>query len=145
MKYLAVLMVVVAVVAAMYMMPKQAHAPAGPAVSVGTTTFSVEVADTEATREKGLGGRDTLAQGAGMLFVFERAGNWGFWMKDTRVPLDIVWARADGTIVSVARGVATSTYPRVFYPATPDAMYVLEVNAGAAAGAQPGQKMTIEL
>ncbi len=118
-------------------------------VTVGGTTYIVEIADTPAKQELGLGQRDSLAQGRGMLFVFERPGNWGFWMKDTRFPLDMIWARADGTVINVARNVATSTYaqnpPEVLYPTEPDALYVLEVNAGAAAQVMPGQKMTITL
>lgn len=150
MRYVWIAIVVVVLGAlALIAMPKAARtgAPSGPSVTIGTTTFSIEVADTEAARELGLGQRDSLAAGHGMLFVFDAPGNWGFWMKDTRFPLDMIWTRADGTIISIARNVATSTYaqnpPQVFYPSEPDASYVLEVNAGAAADFAPGQKMII--
>lgn len=112
-------------------------------VTIGAVQFKVEAVDTEASRELGLGNRASLPQGQGMLFVFQTPGNWGFWMKDTEFPLDILWARADGTITTVTRDIATSTYPEVFYPKTPDAAYVLEVNAGAAAGIAEGDVMLI--
>lgn len=150
MRYLWIALIVVVLGGLAYAaMPKHAAAPAGPRVTLGGATYSVEIADTPQKQELGLGQRDSLAAGHGMLFVFPNDGNWGFWMKDTRFPLDIIWARADGTVISIARDVATSTYaevpPRIFYPASPDARYVLEVNAGAAAAVEPGQKMTIEL
>lgn len=141
---LAVALVIVVGVFAWAAMHNRAPSPsAGPTVTIGTTTFAVEVADTEAARELGLGGRDSLAAGHGMLFVFDQPGNWGFWMKDTRFALDMVWARQDGTVISVARDVEPSTYLEIFYPATPDAAYVLEVNAGAAAAVAPGMTMRI--
>lgn len=123
--------------------------PTSPAVTIDGTTFAVELARTQEEQELGLGGRDSLPAGRGMLFVFPAPGNWGFWMKDTRISLDIIWARSDGTIISIARNVATSTYaqvpPEIFYPAEADALYVLEVNAGAAAAFKPGDVMTIAL
>lgn len=145
MRYALIAIGVIGIAAAiLFIMPDRAHTlPQGPSVTVGGTTYAVEVADTPATQELGLGQRDSLPAGRGMLFVFDRPGNWGFWMKDTRFALDMVWARQDGTVISVARNVATSTYPQVFYPTTPDASYVLEVNAGAAGGVMPGDIMTI--
>lgn len=113
-------------------------------VSVAGKTFLVEIADTPALRESGLSLRDSLAPGSGMLFVFDAPGKWGFWMKDTRIPLDMLWARGDGTIVTIARNVAPSTYPEIFYPASDDALYVLEVNAGESAGIAEGDKLIVE-
>lgn len=113
-------------------------------VTIGPHTFSVEVADTEAARELGLGNRTSLAEGHGMLFVFDAPGNWGFWMKDTLIPLDLLWIRADGTISTIARNVATSTYPEIFYPTTPDAKWVLEVNAGAADDIAEGAQVVVQ-
>lgn len=66
-----------------------------------------------------------------MLFVFPEDGYYGFWMKDTLVPLDIFWLDSKGQVVSMMIEVATSSYPDVFYPAAP-ARYVLETAAGFA-------------
>lgn len=117
------------------------HQPALRTVSIGNTTFTVEVVNTPAAEERGLGGRTSIPLGSGMLFAFDKPGSWGIWMKDMNFPIDIIWAHADGTITTIARDVATSTYPQTFYPATPDAAYVLEVNAGAAAHVSTGDRL----
>lgn len=145
MKYWLVLLGVLAAVLIAYAFwPKEVHTTRMQTVTVGNAAFKVEVVNTEATRELGLGNRASLPAGQGMLFKFDQPGNWGFWMKDTEFPLDILWVRADGTITTIARNVATSTYPQVFYPKTPDATYVLEVNAGAAAAIAEGQKLMVQ-
>ena len=68
------------------------------------TKFLVEVADTDHLREQGLMNRDHLADDRGMLFVFDREQIWAFWMKNTLIPLDVVWLDAEGYIVDVAEG-----------------------------------------
>lgn len=97
----------------------------------GGVSLSIEYATTEAEREKGLSGRESIPSDYGMLFVFPKDDFYGFWMKDTLVPLDIFWLDSKGQVVSILRDVATSTYPNVFYPTTP-ARYVLETVAGFA-------------
>jgi uncharacterized membrane protein (UPF0127 family) len=97
----------------------------------GNVSLRIDYALTEAERERGLGGRETLPNDYAMLFVFPRDGMYGFWMKDTLVPLDMFWLNAQGQVVAIARDVATSTYPGVFYPTAP-ARYVLETSAGFA-------------
>ncbi|MBU6490850.1 DUF192 domain-containing protein [Patescibacteria group bacterium] len=94
-------------------------------------SLRIEYATTTAAREKGLGGRRNIADDYGMLFVFPNDGYYGFWMKDTLVPLDMFWLDDKGQVTSFARDVATSTYPHVFYPSEP-ARYVLETAAGFA-------------
>jgi len=147
MKYwIAAALVALAALAAYALWPKEAHTTAMPkqTVTIGTTTFAVEVANTEPLRELGLGQRVSLPQGQGMLFVFDDPNAAGIWMKDMQFSLDILWAREDGTITTIARNVATSTYPQAFYPKTPDAKYVLEVNAGAAASIAEGDKLVVQ-
>jgi uncharacterized membrane protein (UPF0127 family) len=112
-------------------------------IAIGGRQFTLLVADTESARELGLGARDSLAGDQAMLFVFDTPGNWGIWMKDMRFPLDILWLREDGTVLTIARNVATSTYPEVFSPKTPDARFVIELNAGAAAGVAEGDILTL--
>lgn len=94
-----------------------------------TLALSVEVADTDATRIKGLSGRDPLPENQGLLFIFEKDGYPAIWMKDMRFALDIIWVDRDGEIVHIERNVAPGTYPQIFKPAAP-ARYVVEVNAG---------------
>ena len=97
----------------------------------GGAPLTVEFATTTAARELGLGGRTNVPDGYGMLFVFPRPDYYGFWMKDTLVPLDMFWLDAQGHVVSIARDIGTSTYPNVFYPSAPS-QYVLETAAGFA-------------
>jgi len=145
-KYLFAIVFVVAAAALVYVVwPKTVHTTATvQTVTIGSTAFKVEVVDTESLRERGFSGHAPLKVGEGMLFVFDHTGNWGIWMKDMQFPLDIVWAREDGTVTTIARNVATSTYPDVFYPHTPDARYVLEISAGAAATVAEGMKMMVQ-
>jgi len=93
--------------------------------------FRFEVVDTPETRAQGLSGRANVPAGYGMLFVFPEPGRYGFWMKDMRVPIDIIWLADDGTVLGVDEAVSPSTYPDSFYPPQ-DVRYVLETRAGEA-------------
>ncbi|NNM83933.1 DUF192 domain-containing protein [Candidatus Parcubacteria bacterium] len=97
----------------------------------GGVSLRIEYATTEAGRERGLGGRKSVPNDYGMLFVFPAEAPYGFWMKDMLVPIDMFWLNSQGQVVSIASNVATSTYPHVFYPTAP-ARYVLETAAGFA-------------
>ncbi len=97
----------------------------------GGTSLTIEYATTTAARERGLGGRASVPGGYGMLFVFPRDDRYGFWMKDTLIPLDMFWFDAQGHVVSIAENVQPASFPHVFYPSVP-ARYVLETAAGFA-------------
>jgi uncharacterized membrane protein (UPF0127 family) len=104
--------------------------------SSDTATFAgvslkIEYALTPSEREKGLGGRQDIPDYYGMLFVFPRPDFYGFWMKDTLVPLDIFWLDGEGKVVTIAENVMPDSYPNVFYPEHA-AQYVLETRAGFA-------------
>jgi len=105
-------------------------------VTIGTSTIDVEVESTEASREQGLSGRTSLADGSGMLFVFQQPGMYGFWMKDMNFALDMLFADSNGKIVTIVQNATPESYhqnpPQVFYPTAP-IRYVLEVPAGFAA------------
>jgi uncharacterized membrane protein (UPF0127 family) len=64
--------------------------------------FSIEIADTFASRQQGLMNRSSLQQDAGMLFVFDTPGSYGFWMKNTLIPLDIIWMDENFVVVDTA-------------------------------------------
>jgi uncharacterized membrane protein (UPF0127 family) len=91
----------------------------------------VEVADTIAQRETGLMYRSRLDEDAGMIFVFRDPERLSFWMKNTEIPLDMIFADEDGRIV----GIVTNAAPYTLTPRAVDAdsSYVLEVNGGFAA------------
>jgi len=108
--------------------------PAPPAAGIaefGGVSLNLDYATSTADRERGLGGRTSVPDGYGMLFVFSQDDRYGFWMKDMLVPLDMFWLDSKGHVVSIQENVATSSYPYVFYP-TADARYVLETAAGFA-------------
>jgi uncharacterized membrane protein (UPF0127 family) len=88
----------------------------------------VSVADTDAERQQGLGGRAGLAYDEGMLFIFDTDGRYSFWMKDMLFPIDMLWLGDDGTVVYMAQNVSPDTYPQSFTPDT-SARYVLELPA----------------
>ncbi len=70
-------------------------------VTVGSAMFTVEVAQTDAQRERGLMHRRTLGSREGMLFVFEADQRLAFWMKDTRMPLSIAFLSSEGRILQI--------------------------------------------
>lgn len=109
--------------------PVFAPAHTNPTVVIGGQTVAVTIADTDASREKGLGGRTGLSDHEGMLFVFPQDGYYAFWMKDMQFSIDIVWIAADGTVVYIEPNLSPSTYPTAFEP-TKTARYVLELPAG---------------
>lgn len=94
--------------------------------------IQVEVADTLAMHMKGLMGRKSLDEAQGMLFVFQKEGIYPFWMLNTTIPLDAIYADKTGTIVEVIAMEPCGlniTSCKVYRPEN-SAMYVLEVNMG---------------
>lgn len=95
----------------------------------------VEVADDDAERARGLMFRDAMPRGHGMLFLHEREEPQAYWMKNTRIPLDILYFDGQRRLVSQQRDVppcsAGDRCPA--YPSAAPARYVLELNAGEAA------------
>ena len=96
-------------------------------------TVYVEIANDDELRAQGLMYRDRLAPDAGMLFFFPREGEYGFWMKNTRIPLDIIWIGADKRVTHVKFNVPPCTAdPCPSYPPNARSRYVLEVAGGVA-------------
>jgi len=90
--------------------------------------FDVEVAATDAARRQGLMFRTSMPRDAGMLFDFRRERRLAMWMKNTSIPLDMLFADDAGRIVRVAR--ATEPYSLETIPSGGPARFVLELNAG---------------
>ena len=107
----------------------------------GKQSFSVELADTPEKRAYGLMNREALAPDAGMLFIYERPAEAAFWMKNTLIGLDIIFADARGEVVSVqANAIPGDLTPLYGGEAI---QFVLEINAGLAArsGIGPGSQL----
>jgi len=99
-------------------------------VHLGEKTFFVEVADTPETLARGLMFRDSLAKNEGMLFVFPDVGIHSFWMKNTKIPLDIAWISADKIVVDIQSMMPCETDPCPSFVPQKEALYALEVPAG---------------
>lgn len=110
-------------------------ASGGPWVEIGGQRYAVEVADDDAERSRGLMFRDELASGQGMLFVHEREEPQSYWMKNTRIPLDILYFDSAAKLVSQQRDVPPCSMGDRCppYPSAAPARFVLELNAGEAA------------
>jgi uncharacterized membrane protein (UPF0127 family) len=128
--YLAVailLLALFAVFAADYFLPKQGN------VCFRNNCFTVEIAATGEQRERGLMFREHLDKDKGMLFVFDSEGDYPFWMKNTKIPLDMIWMNQNKYVVYIGK----NTQPCINDPCQSinpgkNALYVLEVNAGTA-------------
>jgi uncharacterized membrane protein (UPF0127 family) len=101
-------------------------------VTIGVKTFDALVSDTDKLREQGLSGRSGLATNQVMLFIFSKPGNLGFWMKDMKFSIDILWLDSQYHVVSFEKNIAPNTYPKVFFP-TQASQYVIELSAGTLA------------
>jgi uncharacterized membrane protein (UPF0127 family) len=108
----------------------------------GVQVFSVEIADTEAAREKGLMFRKSLPPGQGMLFDFHREAPVGFWMKNTYIPLDMIFIRANGRIANIAEN--AKPLSEAVIPSDGPVLAVLEVAGGTARklGIVPGDRVS---
>lgn len=90
----------------------------------------VEIADAPEERELGLMNRDALEPGTGMLFVFSEEQILSFWMKNTRIPLEILYFDKEGSFVNVLRMQPCEKEPCPTHPSSALAKYALEVNPG---------------
>lgn len=107
----------------------------------GTLGFRVEVADDDAERSRGLMGRQAMGRLEGMLFVFDATQPVSFWMRNTLIPLDMLFIDETGTVVRVhANAVPLDESP---IPSGVPVRYVLEINGGLAArfGIAAGAKL----
>ena len=90
--------------------------------------LDIEIADTEEKRIQGLMYRSTMSDTQAMLFIFPREEDRHFWMKNTYISLDILFAKEDGTIVTIQRN--TQPYSEKSVPSYEPSRYVIEVVAG---------------
>jgi uncharacterized protein len=108
----------------------------------GVHAFSVELATTDAERERGLMYRKALPEGHGMLFDFLRDQPLSFWMRNTYIPLDMIFIRGDGRILHIAENAQPMSDALI--PSGGPVRAVLEVIAGTAHkfGIAPGDRVT---
>ena len=102
----------------------------GPYVQLGDAKVIVELAVTPEEKAKGLVHREYLDENKGMLFIFEDEKAPSFWMKNTLIPLDMIFINSDNKIVDILVAEPCKKDPCKSYTPKADAKYVLEVNAG---------------
>ena len=107
----------------------------------GTARFSVDVADEPQERSLGLMNRESLPRSAGMLFVYERPQRAVFWMKNTLIPLDMIFMDETGTVTRVHENAIP--HDETGIDGGQGVQYVLEINAGLAGrlGIAPGTEL----
>lgn len=97
------------------------------------TCFTVETVSTLEQRSLGLMYRKSMAEDKGMLFIFQQAQPYAFWMKNTLIPLDIIWMDHARRVVHIEKNVPPCEQdPCASYHPLASALYVLEINAGVA-------------
>lgn len=110
----------------------------GPWVELAGQRYAIEVADDDPERARGLMYRDTLPADRGMLFIHDAEAPLAYWMKNTRIALDILYFDSRRKLVSQQRDVPPCSLGDACppYPSNAPARYVLELNAGEAARLQ---------
>lgn len=110
--------------------------------ATGEHRFTVEVAATLAQQERGLMFRRSLGPHEGMIFPYDPPQNVSFWMRNTLIPLDIVFIRADGTIARITHAKALDETP---LPSGEPIATVLEIASGRAAelGIREGDRVEL--
>ncbi len=107
-------------------------------IEIGDKKYKVKEAKTEEEKMKGLQDIESLPENEGMLFYYDSPQDVAYWMKDTKVPLDIVFINDDEEVISVKQGKPLSED----LIEEDNVLYVLEVNRGS--GIQPGDELDIE-
>jgi uncharacterized protein len=113
----------------------------------GRVTVPVEVADTNEERSQGLMFRESLPENDGMLFVFDEEAPRTFWMKNTKIPLDMIFIGSDMVVDQVTTAQPCVADPCAVYPSIQPVQYVVEVNAGFAKehGIEAGDRIEINV
>jgi uncharacterized membrane protein (UPF0127 family) len=98
-------------------------------VRIGGESIRVELATTPREQALGLSGRDSLGEQEGMLFIFDKPGEYLFWMKGMNFPIDIIWIDEYGEVIYIKKEAQPESYLETYGPEE-EAKYVLEVVAG---------------
>lgn len=102
-------------------------------LTIKDTTYQIEIAQSLKEKSVGLSNRRELCQKCGMIFPYNKEGELPFWMKDTLIPLDMIWLNKNGKVIyfvtAIPQPQATLNQLTIYQNSTP-AQYVLELNAG---------------
>jgi len=113
---------------------------------IGSGVYHLWLADTEAKRVQGLSGVESLSPDGGMLFDFEEDKPWGIWMKDMKIPLDIIWMDQNKEVVYIVKNADPQLSTETVFKPKNKARYVVELPAGSVdnAGIKTGMAATFE-
>lgn len=128
------------------LLPLGACAASGPYVELKGHRFSIEIAADDASRAHGLMDRTQMDADHGMLFVFDEESMRAFWMKNTKIPLDMLFFNSENKLISIQHNVPPCVAdPCAGYSSGAPARYVLELNGGEAEklGLTPGDPIQI--
>lgn len=100
-------------------------------VTINNRQLQLEKVSKQKDLEKGLSGKNSLPQQAGMLFDFGSMGDWKIWMKDMKFPIDILWLDDKGKVVYIKQNALPESYPEIFSTDS-KSRYVIELSHGSA-------------
>ncbi|MFA5828086.1 MAG: DUF192 domain-containing protein [Candidatus Shapirobacteria bacterium] len=118
-------------------------------LAINNQNFDLEIAKSMGQKSAGLSGRPSLCKNCGMIFVYSTDGIYPFWMKDTLIPLDMIWISKDGVITDIFTAHPQPDTPitrLTLYQNTTPARYIIELNAGISTqiGLKPGNRIWID-
>jgi uncharacterized membrane protein (UPF0127 family) len=101
-------------------------------ITVNSFQLTADLAINNDQQSKGLSVKNTLKENEGMLFVFKQPSRQGFWMKDMKFPIDIIWLDANSTVVHIENNLkpCVSVFSCHVYVPDKNSLYVLETTAG---------------
>ena len=114
-------------------------------VQLNEREYTLWVANTEPQLIQGLSGVSKLPTNGGLFMDFKTDDTWGIWMKDMRIPLDIVWLDKDKKVVYIVENAQTETPVKTVYRPTEPARYVLELPAGSVKQAAIKTGITVKI
>lgn len=98
---------------------------------LGSGVYGLWVADEETERIQGLSGVEELPRNGGLLMIFDEDRTHGIWMRDMKIPLDIVWINKNKTVVYIVKNASPKLSTDIVFTPNSDARYVVELPAGA--------------
>ena len=130
-KYFSIFVIIILIAILYYFLPTTLLDR--PQACINEICFNIELAKTQEERQRGLMHRQSLDENSGMFFIFDNEDLHSFWMKNTLVPLDIIWINKENKIVHIEHNVPPCIAdPCSSYTPKEKAIYVLEVNGGLA-------------
>ena len=142
--FIVVILLILIFLIYLFIPKKSSYLSANQQICINEKCFNIELAKTESERKQGLMYRTHLNEDSGMLFLFQEESKHAFWMKNTLLPLDLIWIDKNKDIIKIKKEtppcLETTLCPSYFPDS--DSLYVLEINGGLTEKYNiiPGQK-----